>query len=78
MSAKGKDGETGKPQSEGAGMDAVLRFARENWVFLVFVSGLLVAWFLLRTPATDLDSTDEFDRRVRSGHPVVVEFFSNT
>jgi len=53
------------------------QFVRDNWLFLVFVGGLLAAWFFLRTPATDLSSVDEFDQRVRSGRPVVVEFFSN-
>jgi len=59
-------------------MDFVSRFVRDNWLFLVFVGGLLAAWFFLRTPATDLSSVDEFDQKIRSGRPVVVEFFSNT
>ncbi|HEY75652.1 MAG TPA: hypothetical protein G4O00_05655 [Thermoflexia bacterium] len=59
-------------------MDFVLQFIRDNWLFLVFVGGLLAAWFFLRTSPTDLASTEEFDQKIRSGRPVVVEFFSNT
>ncbi len=59
-------------------MEFVWRLVRDNWLSLLFVGGLLVAWFFLRTPATDLASIDEFDQKIHSGHPVVVEFFSNT
>jgi hypothetical protein len=55
-----------------------MRFVRENWLALLVVAGLIGAWFLLRTTATDLGSTEEFDELIRSGQPVVVEFFSNT
>jgi len=55
----------------------LLRFLRENWLVLLVVGGLATGWLLLRTPGTDLASTEEFDRRVRSGQPVVVEFYSN-
>jgi hypothetical protein len=35
------------------------------------------AWLFLRTPA-DPVSLDGFRQEIRSGRPVVVEFFSNT
>lgn len=53
-------------------------FLRSNWLAVGVVSALIVGWFLLRTPATDLASVEEFDGRIRAGRPVVVEFFSNT
>lgn len=53
-------------------------FLRSNWLSLAVVAALFLGWFFLRTPATALGSTEEFDRRIRSGQPVVVEFFSNT
>ena len=59
-------------------MEWVSRFVRDNWLFLLFVGGLLGAWFFLRTPASEISSVDEFDQKIHSGRPVVVEFFSNT
>jgi hypothetical protein len=55
----------------------VVRFLKENWLFLLVVGGMIAAWLFLRTPATGLASTEAFDRQVSSGAPVVVEFFSN-
>ena len=42
------------------------------------LGGLVGGWLFLRTPATEVDSTAAFDRQIRSGTPVVLEFFSNT
>ncbi len=53
-------------------------FLRSNWLALLVLAALFGGWFLLRTPATALASVEEFDRRIRGGRPVVVEFFSNT
>lgn len=50
---------------------------RQNWTLILVVGLLLGAWFLLRTPA-DRISLDLFEQEIRSGRPVVVEFFSNT
>jgi len=59
-------------------MAFIWRLIRENWLALLVVGGLAVAWLLLRTPATRLASVEEFEQRIRSDSPVVVEFFSNT
>jgi hypothetical protein len=58
--------------------EQVLAFLRGNGVFLAVLVGIVAAFVLLRTKATDLDSVDEFDGLLGAGQPVVVEFYSNT
>ncbi len=58
-------------------MEAMKRFVRENWLTLLVVLGLGIAWLILRTPGTPLDSVAEFDARLRSGQPTLIEFYSN-
>jgi len=50
---------------------------RQNWALLLVLGLLAGAWFFLRTPA-DPVSLESFRQEIRSGQPVVVEFFSNT
>jgi len=50
---------------------------RQNWALLLVLGLLAGAWLFLRTPA-DPVSLDGFHQEIRSGQPVVVEFFSNT
>jgi len=50
---------------------------RQNWALLLVLGLLVGAWLFLRTPA-DQVSLDGFRQEIRSGQPVVVEFFSNT
>lgn len=54
-----------------------MRFLRENWLGLLIVVGLPLAWLGLRSEATPLQSLEDFDRLTTSGRPTVVEFFSN-
>ncbi len=58
-------------------MEHVRRFVHENWLTLLVTAVLGVAWLILRTPATPLDSVAEFDARLRSGQPTLIEFYSN-
>ena len=55
----------------------VLRFLRENWVSLLIVIGLPLAWFSLRSTGTPLASAADFRSQVQAGQPTVVDFFSN-
>jgi hypothetical protein len=59
-------------------MGLVMELLKENWLTVVIVVVLVSAALLLRTTATDLASTEEFDQRVQSGLPIVVEFYTNT
>ena len=54
-----------------------MRFLKENWLGLLVVAVVLLAWFSLRSEATPFATLDDFDRIVASGQPAVVEFFSN-
>ena len=58
--------------------DRLLRILRENWLFLLIVGGILVAFMALRTPASAVDSAAEVDAILQDGQPTFVEFYSNT
>ena len=58
--------------------DRLLRILRENWLFLLIVGGILVAFMALRTPASAVDSAAEVDAMLQDGQPTFVEFYSNT
>lgn len=59
-------------------LESATALVRDYWLTLALVGGLVVAWFLLRTSGSGLASVEEFDRRISSGRPVVVELYSNT
>jgi hypothetical protein len=54
------------------------RFWRENWLFLIVVGGIVLAFAALRTPASAVSSVDEVDAVLQDGRPTLVEFYSNT
>lgn len=56
----------------------LLRILRENWLFLLVVGGILVAFLVFRTPASRVGSVAELDAMLQSGQPTLVEFYSNT
>jgi hypothetical protein len=51
---------------------------RDNWLFLLVVGAIAVAFLVLRTPASPLTSIAEVDSIVQGGQPVLVEFYTNT
>ena len=53
-------------------------FLRENWVLILAIGVLVGGYLYLRTPGDKLASTAEFDERVSSGVPTLVEFYANT
>jgi hypothetical protein len=55
-----------------------LRILRENWLFLLLIGGVLVAFLVLRTPGSAVASVDEVDALLQGGQPTLVEFYSNT
>jgi hypothetical protein len=56
----------------------ILDFLRQNALFLAMIVVLVGAFIFLRTKGANLGSVSEFDALIRSGRPVVVEFYSNT
>lgn len=54
------------------------RFWRENWLVLIVVGGLVLAFAALRTPASAVGSVSEVDAVLQNGQPTLVEFYSNT
>jgi hypothetical protein len=58
--------------------ERVIRILRENWLLLLVVGGLVVAFSVLRTPASAVSSVAEVDAILQNGQPTLVEFYSNT
>jgi hypothetical protein len=59
-------------------IQALARILEENWFSLVLALGLVLGWVFLRQQETPSLSTEAFDQTIRSGQPVLVEFFNNT
>lgn len=57
--------------------DKMLRFFRENWLFLLVVGGVIAAFLALRTPASAVASVADVDALLQNGQPTLVEFYSN-
>lgn len=58
--------------------ERTLRVLRENWLFLLVLGGIVVAFMVLRTPASAVGSVTEVDAILQDGQPTLVEFYSNT
>jgi hypothetical protein len=59
-------------------MERVKKVVRENWLILLVVGAIAVAFFSLRTTGSDVESVAEVDALLASGLPTLVEFYSNT
>jgi hypothetical protein len=57
--------------------ERVVRTLRANWLFLLVVTGLLVAFLALRTPGSAVASVAEVDALLQGGQPTLVEFYAN-
>lgn len=56
----------------------LIRLLRESWLVLLVLGAVAVAFFVLRTPASDVGSVAEVDAILSGGQPALVEFYSNT
>jgi hypothetical protein len=56
----------------------LVRYFREHWLFLLTVGGIIVAFVVLRTPASAVGSVAELDAILQNGKPTLVEIYSNT
>ena len=50
----------------------------KNFLVVIIVLVLVVAYILLRTPDSGLASLPELDRAITGGQPTLLEFYSNT
>ena len=57
---------------------AVIDLLVDNFARIVFVAALVGTWFVLRTRATEFAPNSSLDQVIKSGKPVVLEFFRNT
>lgn len=53
-------------------------FWKENWLVILVVLGMALAYLILRTPRQAFASTEALQARLRSGQPTVVMFYSNS
>lgn len=58
-------------------MSGILNFIAENGTLLIVVGVIAVAFLLLRSQQTDV-AGEEWQSLIKTGQPVVVEFYSNT
>jgi hypothetical protein len=56
----------------------LVRLFRENWLFLLVIGGIVIAFMALRTPASNVESIAEIDAQIEGGQPTLIEFYSNT
>ena len=54
------------------------KIMRENWLILLVIGGIVVAFLVLRTPGSAVASVEEVDAILQNGQPTFVEFYSNT
>jgi hypothetical protein len=54
------------------------RVLRQNWLFLLIIGALAVAFLVLRTPASAVGSVAEVEAILTGGQPTLVEIYSNT
>ena len=56
----------------------VVRILRENWLLLLVLGGIVVAFLALRTQASAVSSVGEVEAVLQNGQPTLIEFYSNT
>ena len=56
----------------------IAKVLRENWLILLVIGGILVAFLFLRTPGSAVASVEEVDAVLQNGQPTLVEFYTNT
>ena len=59
-------------------MTALKRFWDENWLTILVVGVLAVAYLLLRSTPSDIASVQAFTAELQQGRPTVAYFYSNT
>ncbi len=58
--------------------ERLVRLLRDNWLFLLIIGAIAIAFLALRTPGSAVGSVAEVDTILQDGQPTLVEFYSNT
>lgn len=58
-------------------MIEVLAWLKGNWLLLVLLAILLVAFMWLRNRPSDIHSVEELNSLLAAGRPAVIDFYSN-
>ena len=58
-------------------LSSLLRVIQQNWLTLTVLAVLVMAFSLLRSPATRVASMQELDALLADGTPTVIEFYSD-
>lgn len=53
-------------------------FWKENWLIILVVLGLAIAYLILHTPRQTFASAEALQAQLQTGQPTVVEFYSNS
>jgi len=56
----------------------VRQLLADNWLSLLVLGALALAFLLFRTSPSDLASLDELQSLIGAGRPVIIEIYSNT
>lgn len=59
-------------------MSRLVAFVRSEWLTLLVIGALALAYALLRTPATQIESASAFVESLAQGQPSLLEFYSNS
>jgi hypothetical protein len=51
---------------------------KANWLLLLILGAIAVAFLVLRTPASAVESVAQVDAMLQDGQPTFIEFYSNT
>jgi len=58
-------------------MIQIVAWARANWLLLIFLAMIAIAFIFLRSKPSNVASLGELDGLLSAGQPIVVEFYSN-
>jgi len=58
-------------------MIETVAWVKGNWLLLTFLALIAVAFIVLRSKPSDVDSLEELNGVLTTGQPTVIEFYSN-
>ena len=58
-------------------MIETVAWIKGNWLLLAFLALIAVAFIVLRSKPSDVDSLEELNGVLTTGQPTVIEFYSN-